>query len=140
MCRVSWTRMRGTPALRHRTSKDRLKLRGSIDVPFLVVKTRLEFFHFAPAALRASSWVRRRCLSAVMHRSSSGSDAVESSVGGSAGEKEPRELTGHGAGADRQHHNLPEQLNDYLLMKRSGRHELPGVLASAVCPGDSLEV
>ncbi|MEU0521831.1 hypothetical protein [Streptosporangium sp. NPDC006007] len=80
VCRVSWTRIVGTPARRQWASKARLKLRGSIGVPFRVVKTRSESCHFSPAALQASSWMCRRCLSAVMHRPRSGSEAVESSV------------------------------------------------------------
>lgn len=53
--RASWTVIRRTFAAAHRRSQVRLKFRGSIGVPYLVVKTSPESCHFCPAAFRASS-------------------------------------------------------------------------------------
>ncbi|GAA3515147.1 hypothetical protein GCM10023075_77540 [Streptosporangium album] len=39
MCRVSWTRIRGTPAFRQCAPRARLKFRGPIGVPGLLNRT-----------------------------------------------------------------------------------------------------
>ncbi len=71
-CRVSLTRMRGTPALAQRVSKLRLKFRGSMGVPHLVVNTRSLGCHRSPARSRAAHCSARRSLSAVTEISGSG--------------------------------------------------------------------
>ena len=54
MCGRSWKRMRRTRALAMSSSKKRFKFRGSITVPTVEVKTRLESTQAGPSA-RASA-------------------------------------------------------------------------------------
>ena len=71
--RPSWTVILRTPALRQRAFQERLKLRGSIGVPYLVLNTHLPPCHIAPAASRTDACWVRRCRNAVVQRSTSGS-------------------------------------------------------------------
>jgi len=78
--RVSWTRMRRTPALAHRAWKLRLKLRGSIGVPQRVVNTKPKSCQTAPATSLAWSCSSWRRLSAVRQISGNGKMAADPSV------------------------------------------------------------
>jgi hypothetical protein len=57
VCRRSWKRMRRTPALVISSSKKRFKLRGSITVPTVEVKTRPESIH---------AGAKRKCFSSLI--------------------------------------------------------------------------
>jgi hypothetical protein len=69
-----------TPAFVHRASQERLKLRGSIGVPHLVVKISLPPCQAVPASSLAYASSALRSCSAVLQISGSGSVASEVAV------------------------------------------------------------
>src|SRR5215475_6334621 len=69
-----------TPARAHRAAKLRLKLRGSMGVPILVVNTKSSPGRTSLNGSASVNWSARRSFRAVAHRSGSGNTASEASV------------------------------------------------------------
>ncbi len=113
------TVIRGTLAATMHRSKLRLKLRGSIGVPYLVVKTRPVSIQASPAWSRSASCCFLRILSAATHRSGSGSGASDVSV-----------LTSR-----RASYSFTEVLTLFSLITRLDRHDGPGQGRQSLRPG-----